>query len=330
MGGTGINPMNLQGAPYTPKGFVDLVQNFFAEKPRDVNGLANRSAMYWWRKLFRWTQKIFYVDDWPKTWDSSYFWETIFQTGYICVTDTDLGVLPLRCGYHGVNVFEHPTGVTIGNPVLGTLQRVIGENCVLLKLQYDYTGIVDMIDRYAYFFAALDSAMAVNLLNTKTAWVFEAEDNAQAKTLQKMYDEISMGKPAVFTKKKNSDGANFHAMDVHNTFVTDKLQMSQRMFLNMYLSDLGVPNFNSEKAARLNSEEVHGNDVEVFLTIQDWVDNLEEGFSEVNNMFGYNLKLKIRSREELMRELDLATKPTQTGEDVGASDGGRVAGQEGG
>ena len=316
----GIGTNNLGGKGYTPKGFVDLVKNFFAEKPRDVNGLQNRSAMYWWRKLFRWTMKIFYVDDWPKEWDSNYFWECMFQTGYICVTDTSLGVLPLRCGYHGVNVFEHPTDVTIGNPVLGTLQRVIGEDCVLMKLQYDYTGIIEMIDRYAYFFAAIDSAMAVNLINTKTAWIAEAEDKAQSATLERLYDDITMGKPGIVMKKNNGDGVKFQIMDVHNTFITDKLQMSQRMFLNMYLTDLGIPNFNSEKAARLNSEEVHGNDVEVYLTIQDWVDNIEEGFQQVNDMFGYNLKLRIRSREELMREIDAATKPTDTGADTGETE----------
>ena len=82
----------------------DLVRNFFAPRPRDVDGVANQSSLYYreWclKKLFG----AYEIEDLPETWEIDYVLEHLFVDGYICVTDTDLGVLPLQTGYSGINI----------------------------------------------------------------------------------------------------------------------------------------------------------------------------------------------------------------------------------
>lgn len=78
-----------------------------------------------------------------------YLLENIFINGMVCVCDTELGVLPLQCGVTGINVFNHPTECQIANPILGSFTKKIDEDCVLVKLQYDFRDadgcLIDML-----------------------------------------------------------------------------------------------------------------------------------------------------------------------------------------
>ena len=173
----------------------DLIREFFAAKPSEVDGVLNSSAMYYryylLKKLFgRFDFKI------PDSWDKDYMLDALFMEGYFIVTDTEAGIVPLRCGLTGINIYNHPTTAIVANPVLGNFERTIGVDCALVQLQANYQGVYPMINRYATMLAMCDSSIAVNLMNTKAAFVFGASNKAQAETFKKMYDEITCGKPA--------------------------------------------------------------------------------------------------------------------------------------
>lgn len=298
----------MKGKPYTQQGFDDLLRRFVAESPKDVAGVSNASVWYWSRKLLRWCMKIMYIENVPDEWDMNYFWEHLFIDGAITITDTQLGVLPLKCAWTGVNVFNHPTDVIISVPVLGDLERQIDIDCALVHLQYDYMGITEFIERYAYFFASIDSSLSVNLINTKTAWLGEAATKAQADTIKKIMDDISGGKPGVVVRAKQGDAPlNITSFNITNTFISDKLLSLQRSFMNAFLTDLGIPNYNEDKKARLNTEEVHGNDIEVMFSIQDWVDNIQSGLDTANKLYDLDLKLVVRSQEEIKKKIEEAS-----------------------
>lgn len=304
-----METIKSNGQGYTPKQFDDLLRSFFAVAPKDVDGLANLSAYYWQRKLFRWCMKILVLDNPPNDWDMDYFWTHVFADGAIGITDTALGVLPLKCAWTGINVFERPTELNFAVPVLGTFSRDIGVDSALVRLQYDFGNITEMIDRYAYFLAATESALAVNLLNTKTAWIAEADSKTQAETLKKLYDDIAMGRPCVVWRNTNknvpSDGMQFHLINVKNIFISPELLDLERTFINMFLTDIGIPNFNMAKEAGLTVEEVHGNDVEVLFSIQDWIDSLQSGLDVANELFGLQLRVRARAREEILNMLHM-------------------------
>ena len=109
-------------------GYDDLIKDFFAQRPKEVDGVANASALYYRRWMLRKLFSIFNFDGVPDTWDMDYFLENLFLPGYVCVTDTPIGVIPLQCGYTGINVYNHPTTCVIANPVLGCFERTIGDD----------------------------------------------------------------------------------------------------------------------------------------------------------------------------------------------------------
>ena len=175
------------------------------------------------------------------------------------------------------------------------MRRTIDVDCVLIKLQYDYTGIGWMINRYATLLAMCDSGIAVNLINTKAAYVFKAASKAQAETIKKMYDDITMGKPAVFVGENGAlNQENVYNLPVKENFVADDLQILKRKIINEFLTNLGINNTNLDKRERLTNDEVNANNDEVLANIQHWYDNLKEGIDKANKMFNLNLTIKVR------------------------------------
>ena len=276
--------------------FSDLIRDFFARKPKDVDGVANTSAMYYRDWLLKKILSRFQFDGLPSFWDLDYFLEVLFIEGKICITDTGMGVIPLKCSPTGVGVFEQPTEVIIANPVLGSMRRTIDVDCALIKLQYNYAGCGWMINRYATLLAMCDSGVAVNLMNSKLAYVFKAASKAQAETMKKMYDDITMGKPAVFVGENGAlNQENVWNLPVKENFVADDIQLLKRKIINEFLTEIGIDNTNTDKRERLTDDEVNANNQEVLANIQHWYDNISDGITRANKLYNLNLSVKIRN-----------------------------------
>lgn len=275
---------------YNPVGYGDLLREFYRESPKDVDGVFNASSVFYNRELLRLIFSAYEFTGVPEEWDYDYMLTHIFVDGMFAITDTEVGVIPLRCGVTGVNYWDHPTEVQIAVPVLGTMRRKIGEECALVKLQYDYKGIMELVQRYATNLAMCDSSIAVNLMNTKAVIIGQAEDAKQAQTLKKMYDEISAGKPFVVTRNgmvKIGESVIFNP--VKQAFVADDVQLLKRKIMNEFLTRIGIGNANTEKRERLISDEVNANNEESEVAKNHWVKTVNEGLKEANRLYGLSL-----------------------------------------
>lgn len=275
--------------------FSDLLNNFFARRPKDVDGVANTSSLYYREWLLKKILSRIEFKNIPTFWDADYFLEVLFLEGRVCVTDTAMGILPFKCGLTGIGVFEQPTTCVIANPVLGNFERTIDVDCALLRLQYNYQGAAWLINRYATLLAMCDSAVSVNLMNSKSAFIFKAASKAQAETIKKMYDEITMGNPAVFVGENGAiNSENVFNIPVKQNFVADDIQLLKRKIINEFLTDIGINNTNLEKRERLTDDEVNANNDEVIANIQHWMDNLKDGISRINKLYDLNMSVELR------------------------------------
>lgn len=274
--------------------FQDLIRNFFARKPKDVSGIANTSAAYYRQWMLKKIFGRFEFSGIPDNWDMDYMLECLFIDGLFCITDTSMGILPLRCGVTGINVFNHPTEAIIANPVLGNLRRIIDEDCVIVKLQFDYKGVGWMLDRYSALLAMCDSSISVNLLNSKVTFIGLASSKAQSESMKKMYDMISMGEPAVFVNGDQINQEKFFFNNVKQNFVADDIQLLKRKIVNEFLSEIGINNANLDKRERLNSEEVNANNEEMYCNVEHWLENIKEGLNGANRLYGLSLDVKLK------------------------------------
>lgn len=278
--------------------YDDLAKNFFATKPKEVDGIANASTQYYKQWMLKKIFSRFEFKNIPESWEMDYLLEGIFIDGILCVCDTELGVLPLKCSVTGINVFNHPTQCQIGNPILGSFTKDIDEDCILIKLQYNFQGCGWMLNRYGALLAMCDSATAVNLMNSKVTFIGLASSKAQAESMKKMYDDISCGKPAVFVKGDNINAESFFFNNVKQNFIADDVQLLKRKIINEFLSDIGINNTNLDKRERLTDDEVAANNDEVLFSIEHWLKNLKEGFTKVNKMFNLNIEVSLKDYSE--------------------------------
>ena len=171
--------------------YDDLKRQYLSIAPKEVEGQWNAANIYYRQWMLKKILSRFELEGAPDFWDMQYFWTHLFLDGTISILDTTLGVIPLRCGYAGINAWDRPTTIIIANHVLGSFERKIGKDGALIHLQYDYTGVAPILNRYSELLASVDSALAVNLMNTKAAFIGFVDDKAMAETIKKMYDCLS-------------------------------------------------------------------------------------------------------------------------------------------
>lgn len=236
----------------------------------------------------------------PENWDYDYLLTNLFIHGYVAITDTSIGVIPLRCGITGINVFDHATTAIFANAVLGNFERnLFGDNpatdCALVKLQYDYQGVTPVIERYAALLAQCDNSIAVNLRNSKVAFIGFVSSKQQAATVEKMYADIDSGKPAVYVKRGDGlTSEDIYYNHVRETYIANDVQLLKQSIKNDFLTEVGLNNANTDKRERLIVDEVNANNDEVQANVQHWLDNIREGLKRANSLFGLNLSVSLR------------------------------------
>lgn len=296
--------------------YDDLLRSYFSFQPEDVDGLNNASTVYYTTWCLRKIFGIYAFENLPAGWDADYMLQRLFIDGHFCITDTDLGVLPLQCGITGVNVFNHPNECLVANAVLGSFRRKIADSvgstatlpdkvCALVKLQYDYAGIMPTINRYAVMLSMCDSASAVNLLNSKTAFVFAADNQKEARSFQMMFDKISRGEPAVFVGDglANKLRDKLVLSDVKQMFIADDIAVVKQKIINDFLSDVGIHNANTEKRERLIQNEVDSNHDEVRSGAEHWLETVNDGLRIANTLYGLDIRFTRKSFLDRQQEV---------------------------
>lgn len=249
-------------------------------------------------------QKAMSVFEWdlPETWNKDYFLYVLYCWGYVAVVNTDkFGVIPQGCGLKGYDVFYAPTHAVIANPLLsGILEPRIGTQCELLKLQPDFSGILDLVGHYAEQMALASQSVSVNLLNSKLSYVFTAKTKALAESLKKMYDQIASGEPAVVIDSRLKNAADGEEtwksfeQNVGGNYIVTNLLADLRKIESMFDTEIGIPNANTDKRERLIQDEVNANNIETYSKCAMWLENLQDACKRVNDMFGLSISVRWR------------------------------------
>jgi len=278
----------------------DYINLYNASRAPSTVHVKNSRLRNYFRKYLM--QKAISVFKWniPDEWDKDYFLYTLYGAGFIAILDTDrYGVICQQCAPGGYNLYYRPSYVIVTNPLLPTLTLNIDRDCVLVKLQPDYSSICDIVGYYADQLALASEAMGVNLVNTKSGIVFGAESKAQAEAYKKMFDNLSEGDPATVIGKNllNDDGSPSwfpFVASVKESYVTTDILSDMRKIEAMFDTEVGIPNANTDKRERLISDEVNANNVETATRCELWLETVRKEFEKANAMFGLNLSVDWR------------------------------------
>ena len=277
---------------------INLYNSSFS--PSTVH-VKNTGLQRYFRKYL--LQKAISVFKWtlPEEWDEDYFKYTLYGLGYIAVLNTrSFGVICQGGALGGYNLYYRPSYIIITNPLLKeTITADIDIDCSVIKLQPDYSSIMDMVGFYADKMALASEALDMNLVNVKTATIFGAQSKQQAETLKKMYDKMADGDPAVFVDKNLFDDQGRPSWypfvaNMTQQYISDKILSDMRKIEAEFDTEIGIPNANTDKAERLITDEVNANNVETATRCELWLESIKKGVDKANSMFGLSISVDWR------------------------------------
>ena len=287
----------------------DMINLYNAQHSPSTVHVKNTRLRNYFRKYL--LQKAISVFKWnlPEEWDKDYFLYTLYCMGFIAIFYNDrYGTICQQCAPGGYNLYYRPSYVIVTNPLFRkTYTLNIDEDCVLLKLQPDYSSIMDLVGYYADQLALASEAMGVNLVSTKSATVFGAENKAQAEAYKKMFDNLSEGDPATVIGKNllNDDGSPRwfpFTQNVKEMYIVPDVLSDMRKIMADFCTEIGIPNANTDKRERLISPEVNANNVETATRCELWLETIRKELDKANAMF--DLKLSVDWRVNPKSEIE--------------------------
>src|SRR5699024_2563829 len=217
----------------------------------------------------------------PKEWEfglDDYFMYNLFISGNIPVFyDRKYGFVCQWGAYSGVNIALRPEYVTIQNQFFNNAKRKINVDCVVYSLTPDYCGIWDKVVAYAELLAEMHVAIKVNIINSKNPVVFAVPDKKIAQNMAKLFDTVQSGQAATFYKQ--TGGTKTWEMfnpQAKTNYITPDMLVDMRKIVNMFCTDFGIPNANTEKKERLITDEVNANNGETDCWIESVMQRLKQ------------------------------------------------------
>lgn len=289
---------------YTVPETYDYINMYNAGRsPSSVHVKNTELQRFFRRYLFEKAISVFKWDL-PETWNRDYFLYVLYAWGFIGVVETDkYGVICQAGALYGYDIYYQPTNLIITNPLLrGTLQPRIGTDCTVFKLQPDWAGIGDMINYYADMLALCAETAGVNLLNSHLSFIFPAKNKQSAESYKKLFDRVAGGEPcvvidqALFTEDGKQTWSPFQ-QNVKQNYVSNEILADMRKIEDMFNTQIGIPNANTDKRERLITDEVNANAIETKILADLWLESLQKSARQCNDMFGTDVKVNWKYKE---------------------------------
>ena len=292
----------MNSAPYSYE-FINMYNS--ARSPSTVHCQNTALVRYYAKYLLEKVISVYEFDGLPEGWPLNYFQYTLFGYGHVAVLDHPaFGLICQDCHPYGFDLYYQPSHVTIANPLIKDKNIYkIGTECELIKLQPNYTGVMDIVTTYADLMALCLETSGINLLNSKLSFVFFAENQTMASSFKKTYDEYASGSPMMVIDKniKAPDGSptwEAFTQNVGQNYIVGNVLDDMKKLIDQFNTDVGIPNANTYKRERMISDEVNANNVDVQSKIMLWLETMRRDIEKVNQHYGTNISVKYRYADD--------------------------------
>ena len=169
-------------------------------------------------------------------------------------------------------------------------------------MQPDYGSCWDIVSYYADLLSLCTESMAVNLVNSKLAYVFACEDKTVAESFKKMYDQMNQGNPAVFADKKlfledGSPAWDTFQNNLKQNYIAKDILEDMTKIDARFCTEIGIPNVNMAKESGVTDNEVEANNIDTKTKSSLWLETIREGLDKANELFGLNMSVDFRYKE---------------------------------
>lgn len=272
--------------------------------PSYLNNSPNFSMDYWSRSLFQRLTALIDFEGLPEAGEGQYGWDKdalkygLYMIGYMAVfRSKTYGIVPQPGRVTGYGLQYQPSGVMVATPYFQFTEPLkLGVDAELIKLTPDYTGIFDIITKYAAEMKEIDTSIKAAARNSRLAYALIAAGDKSARTLQAIRERIINGDDVIIDEKIMRDKANPDTppwfqfdQDLKKNYILGDLLEARRTTLVDFYREIGVRMLDDKKERMLTAEVDAGN-AETFIRSEVWIETLKDSCEKVNKMFGTSIK----------------------------------------
>ncbi len=273
------------------------------QAPPFMNNQPNASMDYWTRSLFQRLTALIDFEGLPEGSEGQYAWDKdalkygLFMIGYqVIFRSKTYGVVPQPGTITGYGLQYQPSGAIVNTPYFQfTRPLKIGVECELLKLTPDYTGIFDIITKYAAELKEIDTSIRAAARNCRLAWILAGAGDKGARTMKAIREKVLNGEDVIIDEKlvknkmdpKTPPWFEFTG-DVKANYILNDLLEARRTTLIDFYREIGVRMLDDKKE-RMITSEVNAGNAETFIRAEVWIETLKESCRKINDMYDTNI-----------------------------------------
>lgn len=168
------------------------------------------------------------------------------------------------------------------------------EKGVLIKNNPLASADIPTLETFAKRIDDIEMTQDVNLFQQCIPKIILADEDSKL-TAKALINKVRQFKFAIFGKKSLVNNiTSSDVLDTTSPYILDKLQQQKYDLKNELLTYLGINNNNNVKKERMIVDEVNANNEYTSINLDLMFDLRERACKEINEKFGFNIKVKKR------------------------------------
>lgn len=260
------------------------------------------------RQFLRMTNQMFRWKNLPETIPARIMESFLQIYGQICFTKVGEDYFVFYGGAGGVpDVYYEPTEFIVSNPGLNYYETLkIGKDCVLMRNDSCFMGLLPMMERYAKQIVENDISILDAQWNMRIQSLIVANNDNSKKSAELYLEKVKKGDVGIiFNKSFVEDGIETkpYASAGTSNGLSQLIEMHQYLKASL-LGELGLnANFNM-KRERINTAESELNQDALLPLVDDMLAMRKKACEEINHMYGLNIDVEKNSSWEDEELLD--------------------------
>lgn len=267
----------------------DIAKSYVKDKDVAINTFIEQSLNK--------TQQIFHYENLPDTIPQSEL-EYILQTkGHCIIAEVDDRLYALAGGFSGEeDVYGNPTQYTVSNVALNHFKTYnIGEDCVLIKNDYNYIGLLPIIQKYGVLMLDTELSLNTAAVLSRITMLISAPDDKTKASADLFIKRILDGDYTVIGENGFFDGIKLQTPNVSGSNYINQLIELMQYYKATFLNEIGLQANYNMKRERLIESEVAMNVDNLLPFIDNMFSERVHAFTKVNEMYGTEIVVDYNS-----------------------------------
>lgn len=246
-------------------------------------------------QFLRRTQQMFEYEGLPDTIPKEFLEMYLQVNGFACIAKHGDSIYAYFGGLGGEpDEYYQPTICVVANPAQKLDKTfTIGKDCVVIRNDVFYQGLMPIISRYATALVENDISLDMVSKNLRQPVFITAPTDTLQKAATKVIDDINEGKQSISGDSTFLEGIKVFPMQhAHGNGITDLIEYHQYLRGGLY-NELGLNANYNMKREKLNDGETALNQDSLLPLIDEMLAERQSGVDRVNEMFGTSISVRL-------------------------------------